>query len=71
MTVYVAFRYISEVKLSIYKPEKRDPEYGFHDMTKGTITAYAIKPATFDLFLSLIIAGYISAVYFAMQVSVW
>uniref|UniRef100_A0A2P2I1K4 BOS complex subunit NCLN n=1 Tax=Hirondellea gigas TaxID=1518452 RepID=A0A2P2I1K4_9CRUS len=60
-------RYTNEVKVSVHKPDKRDPEYGFHDMTGGTMTAYAIKPASFDLLLSLVIAGYMGLVYLLLQ----
>lgn len=60
-------RFTSEVKVSAFKPDKRDPEFGFHDMTGSTMTAYAIKPASFDLLLSLVIAGYMGLVYLALQ----
>lgn len=33
-------RYLSEVKVSHMTADKRDPEFGFYDQTKGTMTAY-------------------------------
>lgn len=33
-------RYLSEVKVSHLTADKRDPEFGFYDQTKGVMTAY-------------------------------
>ncbi|XP_018014018.1 nicalin-1 [Hyalella azteca] len=60
-------RFTVDVKLSVFKPDKRDPDFGFHDNTGGVMVAYSIKPASFDLLLSLIIAGYLGVVYLLLQ----
>lgn len=33
-------RYLNEVKVSHLTVDKRDPEFGFYDQTKGVMTAY-------------------------------
>ncbi len=33
-------RYLSDVKATHLNAEKRDPEFGFYDQTKGVMTAY-------------------------------
>lgn len=55
------------VQVSVHQPDKRDPDYGFHDMTGGTMTAYSIKPASFDLLLSAVIAAYMGLLFLALQ----
>jgi hypothetical protein len=62
-------RYLSEVKVTHLTVDKRDPDFGFYDQTKGIMTAYSVKPAVFDLFLTATIAAYLTAVYFGVQVS--
>lgn len=61
-------RYLNEVKVTHLTVDKRDPEFGFYDQTKGVLTAYSVKPAVFDLFLTATIAAYLTAVYFGVQV---
>ncbi|KZS07100.1 Nicalin [Daphnia magna] len=60
-------RYLSEVKVSHLTADKRDPEFGFYDQTKGIMTAYSVKPAVFDLFLTATIVAYLAVVYFGVQ----
>ncbi|KAF2365628.1 Nicastrin [Trinorchestia longiramus] len=60
-------RYTVETKLSDFKPDKRDPDFGFYDNTGGTMTAYSIKPATFDFFLSIFILSYLGVLYLLLQ----
>nr|CAG4636847.1 EOG090X02MW [Ceriodaphnia reticulata] len=60
-------RYLSEVKVSHLTADKRDPEFGFYDQTKGVMTAYSVKPAVFDLFLTATIVAYLAVVYFGVQ----
>ncbi|XP_046436875.1 nicalin-like [Daphnia pulex] len=60
-------RYLSEVKVSHLTVDKRDPEFGFYDQTKGVMTAYSVKPAIFDLFLTATIVAYLAVVYFGVQ----
>nr|CAG4646885.1 EOG090X02MW [Megafenestra aurita] len=64
-------RYLSEVKISHLTVDKRDPEFGFYDQTKGTMMAYSVKPAVFDLFLTAVIVAYLTAVYFSVQTFHW
>lgn len=55
--------YTGSVKLHYVKREKRDPEFTFYDAAQTTMNAYRVKPAVFDLVLSLCIAGYLGLVY--------
>nr|CAG4636010.1 EOG090X02MW [Eubosmina coregoni] len=64
-------RYLNEVKVTHLTVDKRDPEFGFYDQTKGVLTAYSVKPAVFDLFLTATIAAYLTAVYFGVQTFQW
>ena len=66
---FILQRYLSEVKVTHLTVDKRDPEFGFYDQTKGIMTAYSVKPAVFDLFLTATITAYLTAVYFGVQVS--
>jgi len=60
-------RYLTDVKVTHLTADKRDPEFAFYDQTKTVMTAYSVKPAIFDLFLSGAIAAYITAVYYGVQ----
>uniref|UniRef100_T1JL86 BOS complex subunit NCLN n=1 Tax=Strigamia maritima TaxID=126957 RepID=T1JL86_STRMM len=60
-------RFISDVRLSVAKPEKRDPEFTFYDAISTTMTAYSVKPAVFDLVLMIAVAVYLCALYFIIQ----
>ena len=33
-------RYLSDVKITHLAADKRDPEFGFYDQSKGVLTAY-------------------------------
>lgn len=48
------------------KRETREPEFVLYDGAQTTITAYKVKPAVFDLVLTLCIGAYLGAVYFAI-----
>ena len=48
------------------KRDNREPEFILYDGTHTTITAYKVKPAVFDLVLTLSIGAYLGAVYFAI-----
>ncbi|CAG0920330.1 unnamed protein product [Notodromas monacha] len=60
-------RYTSEVKVIQTKPDSRDPDYVLYDVTKTVITAYSVKPALFDLFLSVGIAAYLGGIYLVIK----
>ncbi|KAL1513547.1 hypothetical protein ABEB36_002947 [Hypothenemus hampei] len=59
-------KYLTEVKVTYNVPEKRDPDYQFYGSTRGSLTIYSVKPAVFDLFLTLAITLYLVTVYFAI-----
>jgi len=60
-------RYTEDVHTSVHRPDKLEPEFGFHSATGGVLTAYATKPATFDLLLSCAVAAYLSVLWVALQ----
>merc|ERR1711935_689765 len=48
------------------KRDSREPEFVLYDGTHTTITAYKVKPAVFDLVLTLSIGAYLGLVYLAI-----
>jgi len=60
-------RHTEDVTVTVARPDKQEPEWGFHSGTGGVLTAYATKPASFDLLLSLVVAAYLGAVWAALQ----
>ncbi|GFT29932.1 nicalin-1 [Nephila pilipes] len=56
-------RYLKDVKYSIFKPDKRQPELMFYEPISTVMNAYRVKPAIFDLFLAMFIAAYLGIVY--------
>ncbi|GIY95408.1 nicalin-1 [Caerostris extrusa] len=56
-------RYLKDVKYSIFKPDKREPELMFYEPITTVMNAYRVKPAIFDLFLAAFIAAYLGIVY--------
>ncbi|KAH8039659.1 hypothetical protein HPB51_008252 [Rhipicephalus microplus] len=56
-------RHLKEVRLSAFRPDKRDPEVVFYDTPVAVMNAYSVKPAVFDLFLAAIIGAYLGTVY--------
>jgi len=60
-------RHLKDVKRHTFKPDKRDPEVTFYSGTEYVMNSYSVKPAVFDLFLALSIAGYLAVVYFLLQ----
>ncbi|XP_074115245.1 BOS complex subunit ncln [Cotesia typhae] len=59
-------RYLSDVKINFYSADKRDPEFVFYDNTKTIMNVYSVKPAIFDLFLTIAIAVYLAIIYLAV-----
>merc|ERR1719510_2246078 len=55
--------YTYDVKVIDHKRDKREPEFNFYDLHQTTMNVYKVKPAVFDLILSLGIAGYLFVVY--------
>lgn len=60
-------RYLRDVKISYAVPDKRDPDFLFYDVTKGTMNIYNVKPAVFDLILTIAIVLYLGTIYFVIQ----
>ncbi|XP_075536169.1 BOS complex subunit ncln [Dermacentor variabilis] len=56
-------RHLKEVRLSAFRPDKRDPEVVFYDTPVAVMNAYSVKPAVFDLFLAALIGAYLGTVY--------
>nr|CAG4634664.1 EOG090X02MW [Alona affinis] len=61
-------RYLTDVKVTHLTADKRDPEFGFYDQSKGVLTAYNVKPAIFDLFLTGTIVAYLAIIYYGVQI---
>ena len=49
------------------KRDNREPEFILYDGTHTTITAYKVKPAVFDLVLTLSIGAYLGLVFLAIS----
>ncbi|KAK0161188.1 hypothetical protein PV327_009686 [Microctonus hyperodae] len=56
-------RYLNDVKIIFHSADKRDPEFVFYDITKTIANVYSVKPAIFDLFLTIAIIVYLGMVY--------
>lgn len=60
-------RYLSDVKITFHSADKRDPEFVFYDITKTIMNVYSVKPAIFDLFLTIVIVVYLGMVYLVVH----
>ncbi|XP_076268074.1 BOS complex subunit NCLN [Rhynchophorus ferrugineus] len=60
-------KHLSDVKITYAIPDKRDPDYQFYSITKGTMNIYRVKPAVFDLILTLAIITYLTLVYYTIH----
>ncbi|CAH0550977.1 unnamed protein product [Brassicogethes aeneus] len=58
---------LRDVKITYTIPDKRDPSFQFYEVTKGTMNIYSVKPAVFDLILTLAIVMYLAVAYFAIS----
>ncbi|XP_075981710.1 BOS complex subunit ncln [Anticarsia gemmatalis] len=56
-----------EVAASVHAVDKREPEYTLYGATAAALYVYSVKPAVFDLILTLAIVAYLTVVYFAIQ----
>ncbi|KAJ8933164.1 hypothetical protein NQ314_014171 [Rhamnusium bicolor] len=56
-------KYLRDVKISYAIPDKRDPDFQFYEVTRGMVNVYSVKPAVFDLVLTLAIILYLGAIY--------
>ncbi|XP_032679555.1 nicalin [Odontomachus brunneus] len=56
-------RYLGDIKITLHTPDKRDPEFVFYNIAKATLNVYSVKPAVFDLFLTIGIILYLGILY--------
>eukprot|EP00096_Caligus_rogercresseyi_P011019 TRINITY_DN4200_c0_g1_i1.p1 TRINITY_DN4200_c0_g1~~TRINITY_DN4200_c0_g1_i1.p1 ORF type:complete len:610 (+),score=178.76 TRINITY_DN4200_c0_g1_i1:88-1830(+) len=54
-------------KTLISKRDKREAEFTFYDAASTTMNAYRVKPAVFDLFLTLSIGAYLGILYLILN----
>lgn len=59
-------KYLKNVKVTHDKPEPREPDFMLYDGQEATLNVYHVKPAIFDLFLTLLIALYLTTAYFSI-----
>ena len=55
--------YCEDVRQHVMRRDKRDPEFAYYDAHSATMNAYRVKPAVFDLVLTIVISGYLGLVY--------
>ena len=55
--------YTHAIRVLNHRRDKREPEFNFYDLAQTTMSAHRVKPAVFDLLLSLVIGGYLCAIY--------
>lgn len=60
-------KYLKNVKIYNDKPDAREPEFMFYKDIDAKLNVYRVKPAIFDLFLTIVISSYLFTVYFAIQ----
>lgn len=60
-------KYLRDVRVSYATPDKRDPDFMFYEVSKSTVNVYSVKPAVFDLILTLAIVMYLGSVYLVIQ----
>lgn len=60
-------KYLKNVKVSHMVPDRRDPELAFYEPTKTIIHVYSVKPAVFDLIVTLAIVAYLLVIYLVLQ----
>ncbi|XP_017075743.1 nicalin [Drosophila eugracilis] len=60
-------KYLNNVKIIYDKPDGRDPEFMFYNENDVKLNVYRVKPAIFDLFLTIVIGVYLLTVYLAIQ----
>ncbi|EDV99453.1 nicalin-1 [Drosophila grimshawi] len=60
-------KYLKNVKIIYDKPDAREPDFMFYNGIDAKLNVYRVKPAIFDLFLTIAISLYLSTVYLAIQ----
>ncbi|XP_056643781.1 BOS complex subunit NCLN [Diorhabda sublineata] len=56
-------KYLRDAKITFAVPDKRDPDFQFYQNTGGTVNVYSVKPAVFDLVLTIAIVLYLLLIY--------
>lgn len=56
-------RYLQESLKQPVKVQAKEPEFVFYNEEEATLVIYNVKPAAFDFFLALLVAGYVGLVY--------
>lgn len=60
-------KYLKNVKVSNDKPDPREPDFMLYDGSQdATLNVYHVKPAIFDLFLTMLISLYLTTTYFSI-----
>lgn len=57
-------RFLGDAVLTTHVPDKREPEFALYTPTKAVLNVYSVKPAVFDLILTLAIVVYLALIYF-------
>lgn len=60
-------KYLKNVKVIYDKPDVREPDFMLYEGQEANLYVYRVKPAVFDLFLTILIAAYLTSVYFFIQ----
>jgi len=60
-------RYTHDVSSVVGNPDRREPEFVLYDTATATMNVYRVKPAIFDLLLSLVIAAYLGLLYLLLN----
>lgn len=60
-------KYLKNVKITFDKPDAREPDFMLYDGHQGTLNFYSVKPAVFDLFLTVLICAYLGVLYLGVM----
>lgn len=60
-------KHLKNVKLIYDKPDVRDPDFMLYEGQEANLNVYRVKPAVFDLFLTVLIAAYLGSIYLFIQ----
>ncbi|XP_001382206.3 nicalin [Drosophila pseudoobscura] len=60
-------KYLNNVKIIYDKADSRDPDFMFYNENDVKLNVYRVKPAIFDIFLTILIGFYLLTVFFGIQ----
>lgn len=60
-------RYVQDVSTVTGNPDRREPEFVLYDTPSSVMNIYRVKPAVFDLLLSMIICSYLAVIFFILH----